>query len=88
MIDQELLKLLACPQDRSPLAVADQSLIEKLNQVIADGDIAVVNIGGRRLEEPLAGGLVRQDKTLLYPVDDDIPVLLADEAIPLEQIDG
>jgi uncharacterized protein YbaR (Trm112 family) len=30
--------------------------------------------------------LVREDGTLLYPIVDDIPVLLTEEAIPLEAI--
>jgi uncharacterized protein YbaR (Trm112 family) len=44
------------------------------------------NKGGEPVEAPLAGGLVREDNTLLYPIVDGIPVLLIDEAIPLEQI--
>ena len=44
------------------------------------------NQAGRPVEQPLAGGLVRTDDALLYPIVDDIPVLLADEAIPLGQL--
>jgi uncharacterized protein YbaR (Trm112 family) len=31
----------------------------------------------------LAGGLVREDRQWLYPIVDDIPVMLVDEAISL-----
>ena len=84
MIDKELLRILVCPKDHSPLSVADAELLARLNQAIAAAKVK--NLAGRAVTEPLAGGLVRQDKTLLYPIVDDIPVLLADEAIPLDQI--
>ena len=86
MIEKELLDLLVCPLNNTPLEVAEQSLIERLNRAIADKTIAVKNRGGQLIEEPLAGGLVRRDEALLYPIVDGIPVLLVDEAIPLEQI--
>jgi uncharacterized protein YbaR (Trm112 family) len=34
--------------------------------------------------EPVAGLLVRQDGLFGYPVRNDIPVMLVDEAVPLE----
>ena len=84
MIDKELLGILVCPRDRTPLSLADAELLARLNRAIAAAQVK--NLGGRAVTEPLAGGLVRQDKALLYPIVDDIPVLLADEAIPLDQI--
>ena len=33
--------------------------------------------------EAVAEGLVREDGDWLYPVRDDIPIMLIDEAIPL-----
>jgi len=84
MIDKDILEILVCPQDRTPLSLADGPLLARLNQAIAAGKIE--NLGGQPVLEPLEAGLIRQDKTLLYPVLDDIPVLLVDEAISLEQI--
>ena len=85
MIDQQLLDLLVCPENQTALAVADAPLLAKLNHAIAEGQIK--NRGGESVSEPLAGGLVREDKTLLYPIIDDIPVMLMDEAIALDQIE-
>lgn len=84
MIDKQLLDILACPEDHTPLSMADEGLVARLNQAIAAGKI--VNRGGQALNEPIQGGLVRKDGTLLYPIIDDIPVLLVDDAIPLEQL--
>ena len=85
MIDKELLDILVCPKDQVPLALADETLLAKVNEAIVAGRIE--NLGGRTVEEPLQGGLVRTDKTLLYPIVDEIPVLLADEAIRLQQFE-
>ena len=39
------------------------------------------NKGGKKVEEPLVAGLVREDKKVVYPIRDGIPVLLIDEGI-------
>jgi len=84
MIDKETLKILVCPQDHSPLLLADHHLTDQLNRAIAAGRI--VSQGGRKVTEPVSAALVREDRTVLYPIVDDIPLLIADEAIPLRQI--
>lgn len=88
MIDKQLLEILVCPQDHTPLCPAGEDLLERLNRAIADEKTEIVNLGGRPLAEPLADALVRQDRKILYGVVDGIPVLLVDEAVALEQIDG
>ena len=83
MIDKEILDILVCPENQTPLTPADGELLARLNRAVAAGQVE--NRGGKAVEEPLVAGLVRQDRTLLYPVIDDIPVLLVDEAVPLDQ---
>ena len=82
MIDGDLLDILACPENKTPVKLADQSLIDAINSAIEKGD--VLNRGGQKTEEPIDGGLVREDGAYLYPIQDDIPIMLIDEAIPLE----
>lgn len=81
MIDKELLDILACPEDKSPVQLADQALIDQLNERIANGQLS--NRGGQQVEKAIDGGLVRADGAYLYPIDDGIPIMLIDEAIPL-----
>ncbi|MBN2476592.1 MAG: hypothetical protein JXB62_18420 [Pirellulales bacterium] len=85
MINEEMLKILVCPQNQTPLELADGNLLGRLNRAIRTG--RVVNQGGQPVREPLGGGLIRQDKRLLYPIIDDIPVLLADKAVSVDQLD-
>jgi uncharacterized protein len=86
MIPRDLLATLVCPTDHAPLGVADQQILARLNRAIAAG--RVKNRAGNLVRRPIDAALVRADKTLLYPIVDDIPVLLADEAIPLAEILG
>jgi uncharacterized protein YbaR (Trm112 family) len=84
MIDDAFLKMVVCPRDRVPLVRADDALLARLNEAIDQRRIE--KVGGGRVEDRLEGGLVREDRKLLYPVVADIPVLLADEAIALDQL--
>ena len=84
-ISQDLLDILVCPETRQPLTLADDALLARLNQQIRDG--ALRNRGGEPVERELAAGLVRQDGAILYPIEDDIPVMLIEESIELSGAD-
>jgi uncharacterized protein YbaR (Trm112 family) len=84
MIDKELLDILACPETKEPVRMADQALVDELNARIEKGE--VTNRGGEKVEKRMDAGLVREDGKFLYPIEDDIPIMLIDEAIPLEGV--
>ena len=60
MIDADLLKIMCCPETHQPIALAEPSLIEKLNHQIAAGQLT--NRAGQSVKEKIDGGLVREDK--------------------------
>ncbi|MCA9246963.1 MAG: hypothetical protein KDA42_07610 [Planctomycetales bacterium] len=84
MISDELLEMLICPLSKQPLARADEALLAAINTRIEEGRLT--NRAGEKVETPIAAGLLRDDGHVLYVVRDDIPVMLADEAIDLEQL--
>src|SRR5690349_3075322 len=75
MLKPELLELLVCPENHSRLTVADDALVRRLNDAVSRGELK--NKAGQVVELTLGGGLVREDQAVLYPVIDDIPMLLA-----------
>ncbi len=81
-IDKELLAILCCPETKQDVVLADAALIGRLNERISKGELK--NKAGQAVTEKLDGGLVRADKQILYPVREDIPVMLIEEGIPLE----
>ena len=84
MISQELLNILACPETRQDLTLADAKLIQQINVLIERG--ALHNRADEKILKKIDGGLVRKDRKYLYPVREDIPILLIDEAIALDLI--
>ena len=81
MIDKDLLKILACPETHQPLAEAPAEVLDPLNRRIEEG--GVKNVGGEPVTDRLEAGLVREDRKILYPIRDAIPVLLIGEGIAL-----
>ena len=83
MIDQQLLNILACPETREAVSLADEALIESLNRKIEAREL--VNRAGETVTEPISSGLVREDGRYLYVIRDGIPVMLVEQGIPLEE---
>jgi uncharacterized protein YbaR (Trm112 family) len=83
-IEDQLLKFLRCPNDLSPLVLADDELLQRLNRAIEMGH--VMNLGGEPVLVPLEQALVSESSARLYPIVKQIPVMLPSEAISLGQL--
>ncbi len=84
MVDPELLEILVCPETHQPVRPAEDDLLSRLNEAIRSG--GVTNRGGNAVGDPVEEGLVREDNKVLYPVREDIPIMLIDEAIELDKL--
>ena len=84
MLKPEVLAILCCPEDRSALAPASESLVGEINSMIRSGRLR--NRAGRAIEQPIDGGLTRAAGDVMYPILDGIPVLVKEEAISLEEL--
>ncbi len=81
MIDSKFLDILCCPETRGALKPANSELLATLNSAIEAGTLK--NVAGEKITEKLTEVLVSEDGSRAYIVREDIPVLLADEAIML-----
>ncbi|MBS0194472.1 MAG: Trm112 family protein [Proteobacteria bacterium] len=83
-MDRRLLDILCCPSTRQPLAMLQSLELEAINHAVGSGSLRRAD--GSAQAEPLREGLLTRDRTLIYRIDDGIPVLLADESISSAQI--
>ena len=83
-VDAKLLEILCCPVSKVPLNRLERARLEKLNQAIAAG--GVLTVRGGAVDQPLKEALITQDGRVIYPVMDDIPVLLEDRGIGTTQL--
>ena len=82
MVDAQLLEILCCPETKQDLVLAAPGMIDELNRRMEAGSLK--NRGGETVKEKMDAGLLRADKKFLYPIREDIPIMLIDEAIPVE----
>jgi uncharacterized protein YbaR (Trm112 family) len=83
MVDKELLDILCCPETKQDVALVEGDVIKRINAKIKEGSLK--NRGGEVIKEAIDSGLLREDKKYLYPIREDIPIMLIDEAIPFEE---
>ncbi len=82
MLAQELLSILVCPETKQPVQLGDAQVVMAVNERIRRNELR--NRAGAAVTDEVEGLLVREDRRFGYPVREDIPIMLIDEAIPLE----
>lgn len=82
-VDGKLLEILCCPVSKTPLIMLGKDKLAQLNTAIAVGD--VLYVGGEMVKDPLAEALISDDMKVIYPVRDDIPILLEEMGIGTTQ---
>ena len=83
-MDKRLLDILCDPVTHTPIRPLRGNELAALNHAIAGGGVATV--AGRKLDAPLAAGLITTDGKVIYRIDDDIPVLLSEDGIGTLQL--
>jgi uncharacterized protein YbaR (Trm112 family) len=84
MIDRRLLDILCDPVTKSPVRLLSSGELEALNRAIVAGQVRTE--AGTAIANAATAGLITRDGRTIYRVDDDIPVMLADEAVATSQI--
>lgn len=70
-----------CPETGLDLVRVADAEVRRLNDRIAAGDL--VDASGDAVESPVDGVLRPEGRDFVYPIRDGIPVLLAEDRIPL-----
>ena len=74
IIDNKLLEIICCPETKQDLKLADEKTINELNVLVEKKKLK--NRIKQPVEKKLDGGLIREDGKYLYPIIEEIPVLL------------
>jgi uncharacterized protein YbaR (Trm112 family) len=83
-IDRKLLEILCCPVSKTPLTRLPAARLKKLNERITAGEVQYVQ--GDAVEQPLREVLITEDSKVIYPVVDEIPILLEERGIGTTQL--
>lgn len=83
-ISQELLDILVCPETHQKLKMMEPAEFGRLTQLQRQGQLK--NRAGEPVKEQPEAALVREDGEYAYLILEEIPVMLVDEAIPLNQL--
>lgn len=85
-MDRTLLDILCCPVTRTSLEMLSERELAVLNERIAAQRVR--NREDVLVGEPVTEALVTRTGKLVYPVRDGVPVLLEEQAMPLQQLEG
>lgn len=83
-VDGKLLEILCCPVSKVALNRLEHSRLEKLNSAITSGQVQTVH--GEMVSTALKEALITEDGRVIYPVVDDIPLLLEEKGIGTVQL--
>ena len=83
-LSKDLLDILCCPETKEPVTLIDKAMLKKVNTAIQAGKVLKRN--GEPVHSLLDDGLLRQDGKYLYPIREEIPIMLIEEAIDMDTV--
>ena len=81
-MDPNLLNIICCPVTREKLSIVTSKQLEFINTEIVKNNL--IKLDGSIAEKPQSKALINATKTLLYPIEEDIPILLEGKAIEIK----
>ena len=85
-LNPKLLDILCCPVSNQPVSPLSEARLATVNAAIATGQVTQAN--DTIVVTPLDEGLITKNKQRIYRIDDGIPVMLEEESIAADQIEG
>ena len=85
-LERKLLDILVCPITKQSVRILDEDRLSQLNQLIEKGEIQ--SVGGQELDTALTEALITENGSTVYPVENQIPIMLEDRGIACHQIEG
>ena len=83
-MNPNLLNIICWPVTREKLSTATPKQLALINEEIANSTLK--KLDGSIAEKPQSKALINATKTLLYPIEEAIPILLENEAIEVKGI--
>ena len=85
-INNKLLEILVCPVTKLPVFMLSNDALSQLNQSISQGKVQTLD--GNLINEPGQESLVTSNKNMIYRIENDIPIMLEDQAIAADLIEN
>jgi len=85
-INRKLLEILVCPVTKLPVYMLDQDKLAQLNELIVKRKLLTMD--GETITEPLQEALITSNKNMIYRIENNIPVMLEDQGIASNQVEG
>lgn len=83
MIPSWIFDYIRCPITHEKLRLASKSELDDLQAALLAGSLT--NRLGENLQELPASGMINESHSWFYPMENEIPSLIADEAISLSK---
>ncbi|MDN5869522.1 MAG: Trm112 family protein [Nitrococcus sp.] len=83
-LDRKLLDVLCCPISKISVRPLKREELRRINAAIAAGELRYLD--NSAVEAELDEGLITDNAERAYRVDDGIPIMLEERAIPLRSL--
>ena len=83
-LDRKLLDVLCCPISKIPVRPLNREELRRINEAITTGQLRYLDKSV--VEAKLEEGLITENGERVYRVDDGIPIMLEERAIPARSL--